>query len=470
MPRSIRNSLAVLAALGAHTTSVVAQQDARPLRRCVADTTQLLPVARPVTTVDTVAPGITYTCMLRPEGPWVIHVARLELRERRWQLDGVRATDRMLGRERVSAMAQRLAARGAAPVVAINADFFDLQTGEVENNHVIDGAWVKGAVLTDSPHDEFDNAHTQFAVDHRGGVRIGRFQLQATVTNGARRQPLVGINYRPAAPAGLVLYTPWYGTWTLHDTLAAATAPRPRDPDAVPRGSERAPAATPARGAPAPPNVAQRRADSTRAAALAATRQAVEVTLGRAGRRGDTVLYRVHAGAIRRGGRTRIPPDGAVLSATGDSAIAFVRGVARRGGVVRLVAGMGDPPFTPQASVGGWPRVVQDGANVGARADSLEGTFPRFSSARHPRSAIALTRDSSALLLVVVDGRRPWSVGMSLVELGDALLSLGAHEGMNLDGGGSSALWVRGEVVNFPSDPSGERTVGNALVIRERRP
>jgi exopolysaccharide biosynthesis protein len=49
-------------------------------------------------------------------------------------------------------------------------------------------------------------------------------------------------------------------------------------------------------------------------------------------------------------------------------------------------------------------------------------------------------------------------------------LSMGALEGMNLDGGGSSALWVRGEIVNFPSDPTGERAVGNALVVRERRP
>jgi exopolysaccharide biosynthesis protein len=114
--------------------------------------------------------------------------------------------------------------------------------------------------------------------------------------------------------------------------------------------------------------------------------------------------------------------------------------------------------------------VVQGGRNVAPLADSLEGTFPRFSAGRHPRSAIALSADSSRLLLVVVDGRRPWSVGMSLAELGDALLSLGASEGMNLDGGGSSVLWLDGAVVNYPSDPAGERAVGNALVVRRRPP
>lgn len=165
-----------------------------------------------------------------------------------------------------------------------------------------------------------------------------------------------------------------------------------------------------------------------------------------------------------------IAPRGAVLSATGDSAIAFVRALARAGTTVRVVADLGTPTFRARTAVGGWPRVVQDGVNVGPRADSLEGTFPRFSSARHPRSAIALSRDSTQLMLVVVDGRRPWSVGMSLAELGDTLVALGASQGMNLDGGGSSALWVAGEVVNYPSDPTGERAVGNALVVRAARP
>lgn len=59
---------------------------------------------------------------------------------------------------------------------------------------------------------------------------------------------------------------------------------------------------------------------------------------------------------------------------------------------------------------------------------------------------------------------------MSLGELGDALIALGAGQAMNLDGGGSSALWVKGAIVNFPSDPTGERAVGNALVIRQLKP
>lgn len=437
------------------------------VRRCVSDTTRVLPAPLLRQTVDTIAPGVTYTCLLRPEGPWLLHIATIDLRQRGYAIDGVRAAERMVGRERVSTMAERLVARGERPLVAINADFFDLGTGEVENNHVIRGEWVKGALLTDSPHDEFDNAHTQFAIDRRGRVHIGRFALHGEVRAGRQSRALVGINYRPPRTEGLVLYTPWYGDRTLSDTLARATAVRPRDPDATPSVvPAKSPAATPAPPRPAP-SVSQLRADSARAATLAATRNAVEVALTAAGVRGDTLLYRVATTRPRVGGAARIPARGAVLSATGDSAIAFVRALARRGATLRVLVGLGDPVFSARTSVGGWPRVVQDGANVGVRADSLEGTFPRFSSARHPRSAIALSRDSTHLMLVVVDGRRPWSVGMSLGELGDALIALGASQAMNLDGGGSSALWVKGEVVNFPSDPTGERAVGNALVIRQ---
>jgi exopolysaccharide biosynthesis protein len=119
--------------------------------------------------------------------------------------------------------------------------------------------------------------------------------------------------------------------------------------------------------------------------------------------------------------------------------------------------------------LGGWPRVVVDGRNVAASADSVEGTFPRFSAERHPRSAIGFSRDSTVLYLVAVDGRQETSDGMSLVELGDFLVSIGVYQGLNFDGGGSTALVLNGELANHPSDAAGERAVGNAILVRERR-
>jgi exopolysaccharide biosynthesis protein len=65
-----------------------------------------------------------------------------------------------------------------------------------------------------------------------------------------------------------------------------------------------------------------------------------------------------------------------------------------------------------------------------------------------------------------VDGRQPeLSVGMTLAELASLLIELGAVEAVNMDGGGSTAMVIRGRVVNSPSDLSGERAVGDALLV-----
>ena len=461
----VARGVCVTAGLGATfaaATPARAQDAAWRPGRCVSDTLAVLREPTDVTTTDTVAPGLTYRCILDRRGPWLMHVVTLDLAPNRYALDAERAKGAMFGRERVSGMAKRLAAFGDTALVAINADFFDLQTGEVENNHVQQGTWVKGVVVSDSPHDEFDGAHTQFGVDTLGRPYIGRFTLRGEAASGPDRATLVGINNRPPKAPGLVLFTPWFGDRTPHDTSGKEAVPRPRDPDTAPPGAR--PDSAPRAGAA--PSLPELRADSARRLSLAATRTAVEVALRGTGRRGDTLLYRV-VGEGETGGGTGIPGNGAVLSGTGD-ARAFVRAAIARRGEVRVVARLDSGPTVPRAVVGGWPRLLRHGENVGARSDSLEGTFPRFSSARHPRSAVAFTRDSSALMLVVVDGRRPWAVGMSLGELADALASLGAWEAMNLDGGGSSTLWIRGSVVNFPTDGTGERAVGNALMVFPR--
>jgi exopolysaccharide biosynthesis protein len=70
---------------------------------------------------------------------------------------------------------------------------------------------------------------------------------------------------------------------------------------------------------------------------------------------------------------------------------------------------------------------------------------------------------------VTVDGRQSESVGMSLAEFAELMISLGITEGLNLDGGGSTTMVIRGSIVNSPSDASGERPVANAVLLMERR-
>lgn len=108
--------------------------------------------------------------------------------------------------------------------------------------------------------------------------------------------------------------------------------------------------------------------------------------------------------------------------------------------------------------VSGRRRLVDEGIPMGADGSELCDN-------RHPRTAAGLSKDGRTLYLVVVDGRTTISVGMTCPELGTLMAGLGAWSAVNLDGGGSTAMWVSGEgVVNSPSD-GGQRVVANHLGI-----
>jgi uncharacterized protein YigE (DUF2233 family) len=69
--------------------------------------------------------------------------------------------------------------------------------------------------------------------------------------------------------------------------------------------------------------------------------------------------------------------------------------------------------------------------------------FPQttFNTTAHPRTAVGISQDGRYLILLVIDGRQPaWSDGAPIEEVADWLLRFGAHDGLNLDGGGSTAL------------------------------
>ncbi len=91
-----------------------------------------------------------------------------------------------------------------------------------------------------------------------------------------------------------------------------------------------------------------------------------------------------------------------------------------------------------------------------------------FVEMRHPRTAVAKLKGGK-FLMITVDGRQPGvSVGMTLQELADYLFSLGATDAINLDGGGSTTMFLDGKVVNVTSDKEGERKVSDAIVVTLR--
>jgi exopolysaccharide biosynthesis protein len=99
-----------------------------------------------------------------------------------------------------------------------------------------------------------------------------------------------------------------------------------------------------------------------------------------------------------------------------------------------------------------------------------------FNNNRHPRTCACVTNDDN-LLLITVDGRNAMAQGMSLHELTYLSKMLNCKNAINLDGGGSSTMYIQGQpfdgVVNFPCDNKqfdhyGERAVSNVFMILNR--
>ncbi len=85
---------------------------------------------------------------------------------------------------------------------------------------------------------------------------------------------------------------------------------------------------------------------------------------------------------------------------------------------------------------------------------------------RNPRTAIGYTKDND-LILVAADGREGSSIGLTLVELANLMKELGCTNAINLDGGGSTVMYVNGQIVNRPQQ-NGGIALSNALVIAKK--
>lgn len=119
------------------------------------------------------------------------------------------------------------------------------------------------------------------------------------------------------------------------------------------------------------------------------------------------------------------------------------------------------------------PMLISRGTTVPQRLDR------RFVYARHNRTAIGLKPDGT-IILVVADGRsRHNADGLSLPELTHVMRWLGCCDAANLDGGGSSTMYIAGGstngIVNHPSDngrfdPMGQRPVSNAILLVTSQP
>jgi hypothetical protein len=155
-----------------------------------------------------------------------------------------------------------------------------------------------------------------------------------------------------------------------------------------------------------------------------------------------------------------IPNGGAILQARGKSR-GILRAEATRGLTLTFQLGLDNWWDGVKRAIGGGPLLVRGGVAVYRPGDEF------FSSdllnQRHPRTAVGQTAEGRIVLLVA-DGRRKRSNGLTMNQLANAMVHYGAERAMALDGGGSSELAFNGRVFNHPSDGR-ERALAESLQL-----
>jgi hypothetical protein len=269
------------------------------------------------------------------------------------------------------------------------------------NEGLPSGMLMQSGVLRTPPHSK----RSSVGVTDDGRIVVERVAMLGQWQGSGQRRPLTGLNQRPG-PEGASLFTPAWGAATppASGTVEVTVQPLP----------------------PAAP---------------------------------FTDLTGVVT-AVKPGGSTPIPADGAVLVGRGSSAGRLAaEALPAENLTARLI-------LRPQwggvtDAIGGGPLVVKDGVPV---FRALEDFTTYQLSLRHPRTGVGQRADGT-LVFVAVDGRQAgYSTGMTNFELAQTLVRLGVVTGSALDAGGSTTMAFDGKLLNRPSDRP-ERAVSDSLMV-----
>ena len=193
----------------------------------------------------------------------------------------------------------------------------------------------------------------------------------------------------------------------------------------------------------------------------------VEVVLGR---RSRVVAVRPSRGVTLTAGQRSVQATGKLADD-----LASVAVVGRRLRVTTGLRARGQRLLRPRSGefvVNGGPELVRNGRlHVTPQRDGFVQPSPSvyygFSNQRNPRTFAGVDA-AGRTLIATVDGRSTTSLGTSIVETAALARALGMRDALNLDGGGSTTMVVDGQVINSPSDLTGERPVGDALLVLPR--
>lgn len=356
-----------------------------------------------------VGPGMIHHHEYRSAGPWHLHVLEVDLTDTLNTLETVKASNRIAGFERTSSMAGRSDYPGHQVVGAINADFYD-GSGITIGAQIINGTLLKRPTY-----------RSTFALttDKRPLTNVVSYNGQVTKQDSLTFA-ITGINEERLDNA-LVLYNHYFSVATGTNQWGTEIRLEYLEPPL---------------GVNAP---------------IAAV-----VTVK------DSSLEAGH-------GNMYIPSTGGAILSGHGLARDFLNDHIFVGDTLSIELNLTPDSGIIKELVGGIPRIVRNGSrSVEWEAESVSYSFAHD---RHPRTAVGFSADSTRVYFFTVDGRQAgYSAGMSLYELADYMLEWGVYQGMNLDGGGSTTMVIRGSVANSPSDGGGERSVSNALMAISMAP
>lgn len=357
----------------------------------------------------TIQDGIEYAEMTRGTKDAPIRVNLLKLDLTKVRLDVVHAMDAAIGVEKTSSIATR---HGA--VAAINAGFFRL------DNTIFAGDAVGVLMIDNRLISESVNNRIALFIDNfepdKSIVKFAHININDFIKIKGKDFYFTGIN-RERKENDLIEYTPYFNRTTLTDNNGL-----------------------------------------------------------------EIVVKKGKITAINNGrGNTVIPQDGFVISATGKmraEILSFLKIGRKVKSYTSVLHSVGNifPNDESNRTTRAFSRAedITNGVPQLIKDSKIEITWEKEKAAKafvenkHPRTAVAKLKDGK-FLMVTVDGRSLESVGMNLQELAEFLLELGAVDAMNLDGGGSTTMFLDGKIVNKPSDKEGERKVSDAILVTLRQ-
>ena len=363
----------------------------------------------------------------RTTGPWVLHVLSVDTRRYHGRLRPVLSNDAVTGRERVSALAER---HGA--LAAVNGGYFVIGSSDGTPGDLAGTSILRGRIVSEAV-----DGRTDLLLRRRRPSVAALADSETAIAGDGARRVVDGDDRGP----GLIRACGGTGgdaltERPLHDVTCT-------DPTELIR-------IRPVFGAATEPG------------------PGTEAVLDAGGR--------VTALRESRGGP--VPPGGSVLSGTGDAAD-WLRAHARPGSRLRVRSTVrrGTAPVRLGRRldvVNGGPRLLRSGhPAITAEAEGFDhpddpGFYYAFGLRRNPRTMAGVTRHGR-LLLVAADGHAPGhSAGLDFREEAAVMRALGARAAVNLDGGGSTAMTIRGRLVTRPSDATGERPIGDAILVGGR--